>query len=214
MLAEAATPETYQPIIQDNYQPAIIQDNYQPMNMPTAQTVTDRLPEDGWYQQTADNIFNQNNEVDQQAEGEWIPGSSRQNVDIVTYSDYVNGSIFSIPKSWPDQNNDSMLLTVYSFIKTFVSGSGAGQTSIDNRIEQAMDLVKSHLMNAVRSEVEELKEKINKLEDTISHLSRENEILRARASPETLQVLTGSVLSLPGNGGQPPDPAKPPVQQH
>lgn len=87
------------------------------------------------------------------------------------------------------------------------SGSGAGQASIDNRIEQAMDLVKSHLMNAVRSEVEELKDKINKLEDTISHLSRENEILRARASPETLQIVTGSA-------SQPPDPAKPPVQQH
>lgn len=88
------------------------------------------------------------------------------------------------------------------------SGSGAGQASIDNRIEQAMDLVKSHLMNAVRSEVEELKDKINKLEDTISHLSRENEILRARASPETLQMVTG------GGASQPPDPAKPPVQQH
>lgn len=88
------------------------------------------------------------------------------------------------------------------------SGSGAGQASIDNRIEQAMDLVKSHLMNAVRSEVEELKDKINKLEDTISHLSRENELLRSRASPETLQMVTG------GGPSQPPDPAKPPVQQH
>merc|ERR1719187_2354021 len=94
------------------------------------------------------------------------------------------------------------------------SGTGAGQTSIDNRIEQAMDLVKSHLMNAVRSEVEELKDKINKLEDTISHLSKENEILRSRASPDTIQVLTDRGLSLPGSGVQPPDPAKPPLQQH
>merc|ERR1711981_346567 len=46
--------------------------------------------------------------------------------------------------------------------------SGTNQGAIDNRIEQAMDLVKSHLMNAVRSEVEELKEKIIKLEETIS----------------------------------------------
>jgi len=90
------------------------------------------------------------------------------------------------------------------------SGSGAGQASIDNRIEQAMDLVKSHLMNAVRSEVEELKDKINKLEDTISHLSRENELLRSRASPETLQMVTGGA----SQPSQPPDPAKPPVQQH
>merc|ERR1719239_1392762 len=54
------------------------------------------------------------------------------------------------------------------------SASGAGQGSIDNRIEQAMDLVKSHLMSAVRSEVEELREKIAKLEDTVQVLSREN----------------------------------------
>merc|ERR1712186_271615 len=94
------------------------------------------------------------------------------------------------------------------------SASGSNQGAIDNRIEQAMDLVKSHLMNAVRSEVEELKDKINKLEDTISHLSKENEILRSRASPETLQVLTDRGLSLPGSGVQPPDPAKPPLQQH
>lgn len=39
------------------------------------------------------------------------------------------------------------------------TASGTNQGAIDNRIEQAMDLVKSHLMNAVRSEVEELKEK-------------------------------------------------------
>merc|ERR1712038_2111186 len=53
-------------------------------------------------------------------------------------------------------------------LKVFLSASGTNQGAIDNRIEQAMDLVKSHLMNAVRSEVEELKEKIIKLEETIS----------------------------------------------
>merc|ERR1712049_10507 len=51
--------------------------------------------------------------------------------------------------------------------------SGTNQGPIDNRIEQAMDLVKSHLMNAVRSEVEELKEKIIKLEETISQQQME-----------------------------------------
>merc|ERR1719402_111323 len=156
--------------------------------------------------------------INKVAPEDWLPANNNNNnntaLDIVTYSDYVNGSIFSVPKDMALQANDNMLLTVYSFIKTFVSGTGAGQTSIDNRIEQAMDLVKSHLMNAVRSEVEELKDKINKLEDTISHLSKENEILRSRASPETLQVLTDRGLSLPGSGVQPPDPAKPPLQQH
>ena len=57
-----------------------------------------------------------------------------------------------------------LLTPVRIIVLFYFSGTGAGQTSIDNRIEQAMDLVKSHLMNAVRSEVEELKDKINKLE--------------------------------------------------
>jgi len=188
MLAESGTPETYQP--------------------PVRVTGSDRVVGDGWYPepvQMAEPDFLPINKV---APEDWLPANNNTALDIVTYSDYVNGSIFSVPKDMALQANDNMLLTVYSFIKTFVSGSGAGQASIDNRIEQAMDLVKSHLMNAVRSEVEELKDKINKLEDTISHLSRENEILRARASPETLQMVTG------GGTSQPPDPAKPPVQQH
>lgn len=190
MLAEAGTPESYQP--------------------PVRVTGGDRVAGDvAWYPEPVkmqDADFLPINKV---APEDWLPANNNAAMDIVTYSDYVNGSIFSVPKDLSVQANanDSMLLTVYSFIKTFVSGSGAGQASIDNRIEQAMDLVKSHLMNAVRSEVEELKDKINKLEDTISHLSRENEILRARASPETLQIVTGSA-------SQPPDPAKPPVQQH
>jgi len=102
------------------------------------------------------------------------------------------------------------------------SASGAGQGSIDNRIEQAMDLVKSHLMSAVRSEVEELRDKISKLEDTVTILSRENEVLRANVNPEVLASLTGnrnlvggmnSISNLPC---QPPDPhpALPPPNQH
>jgi len=59
-------------------------------------------------------------------------------------------------------------LTVVHDLMCNNHASGTNQGAIDNRIEQAMDLVKSHLMNAVRSEVEELKEKIIKLEETIS----------------------------------------------
>jgi len=95
------------------------------------------------------------------------------------------------------------------------SASGAGQGSIDHRIEQAMDLVKSHLMSAVRSEVEELRDKISKLEDTVNHLSRENEVLRANVAPEVLASLLGNRSIL---GGIPPDPsghpALPPPNQH
>merc|ERR1711971_913985 len=71
------------------------------------------------------------------------------------------------------------------------SSSGASQGTIDFRIEQAMDLVKSHLMAAVRTEVDELRDKISKLEDTVSFLSRENEFLRAHVIPEVLSNLPG-----------------------
>ena len=47
------------------------------------------------------------------------PPVDRQSSDILTYSQYVNGSIFSIPQSWSQKSTDEMLMTVYSFVKTF-----------------------------------------------------------------------------------------------
>ncbi|GAB6021202.1 hypothetical protein CHUAL_003825 [Chamberlinius hualienensis] len=70
--------------------------------------------------------------------------------------------------------------------------SGASTVAIDNKIEQAMDLVKSHLMFAVREEVDVLKEKITELMDRINQLEFENTILKAAASPETLALLANS----------------------
>ena len=99
-------------------------------------------------------------------------------------------------------------MTKINLIFLFCSASGTNQGAIDNRIEQAMDLVKSHLMNAVRSEVEELKEKIIKLEETISQqsleltkqhtdfnrevgkLQAENEFLRTQVGPEVITQLS------------------------
>ncbi|XP_060525293.1 TSC22 domain family protein 1-like [Cylas formicarius] len=51
--------------------------------------------------------------------------------------------------------------------------------AIDNKIEQAMDLVKSHLMYTVREEVEVLKEKIAELMEKIQQLETENNYLRS-----------------------------------
>ncbi|XP_064262361.1 TSC22 domain family protein 4-like [Passer domesticus] len=42
-------------------------------------------------------------------------------------------------------------------------GAGSGVSAIDNKIERAMDLVKSHLLLAVREEVEALREQIREL---------------------------------------------------
>ncbi|KAK5649142.1 hypothetical protein RI129_004034 [Pyrocoelia pectoralis] len=67
--------------------------------------------------------------------------------------------------------------------------------AIDNKIEQAMDLVKSHLMYTVREEVEVLKEKIAELMERIQQLESENNFLRSQIPK-----------SNPNSGG-PPEPS-------
>ncbi|OXB52056.1 UNVERIFIED_CONTAM: hypothetical protein H355_015647, partial [Colinus virginianus] len=67
--------------------------------------------------------------------------------------------------------------------------SGSGVSAIDNKIEQAMDLVKSHLLLAVREEVELLREQIKELSERRAALERENGALRAIATPQQLARL-------------------------
>ncbi|XP_027447124.2 TSC22 domain family protein 1 isoform X1 [Zalophus californianus] len=93
------------------------------------------------------------------------------------------------------------------------SSSGASVVAIDNKIEQAMDLVKSHLMYAVREEVEVLKEQIKELIEKNSQLEQENNLLKTLASPEQLaqfqaQLQTGS----PPATTQPQGTTQPPAQ--
>ncbi|XP_015264451.1 PREDICTED: TSC22 domain family protein 3 isoform X1 [Gekko japonicus] len=83
-----------------------------------------------------------------------------------------------------NRNIDQTLLSILLF---FHSASGASVVAIDNKIEQAMDLVKNHLMYAVREEVEVLKEQIKELVEKNSQLERENSLLKNLASPEQLQ---------------------------
>ncbi|XP_058053069.1 TSC22 domain family protein 3 isoform X1 [Ahaetulla prasina] len=83
-----------------------------------------------------------------------------------------------------NRNIDQTLLSILLF---FHSASGASVVAIDNKIEQAMDLVKNHLMYAVREEVEVLKEQIKELAEKNSRLERENSLLKNLASPEQLQ---------------------------
>ncbi|XP_030330419.1 TSC22 domain family protein 4 [Strigops habroptila] len=70
-------------------------------------------------------------------------------------------------------------------------GAGSGVTAIDNKIEQAMDLVKSHLLLAVREEVELLREQLKELRERRAALERENGLLRALATPQQLARLRG-----------------------
>ncbi|RVE61459.1 hypothetical protein OJAV_G00170900 [Oryzias javanicus] len=82
------------------------------------------------------------------------------------------------------------------------SASGTNIVAIDNKIEQAMDLVKSHLMYAVREEVEVLKEQIKELFERNSVLERENAVLKSLANSEQLsQLATQSTASA---GAAPP----------
>ncbi|XP_067880081.1 TSC22 domain family protein 4-like [Heterodontus francisci] len=75
------------------------------------------------------------------------------------------------------------------------SGSSSSMVAIDNKIEQAMDLVKSHLMYAVREEVEVLKEQIKELIDRNSLLERENALLKSLANPDQLSQLQAQLRS-------------------
>ncbi|XP_058404195.1 TSC22 domain family protein 1 isoform X7 [Diceros bicornis minor] len=97
------------------------------------------------------------------------------------------------------------------------SSSGASVVAIDNKIEQAMDLVKSHLMYAVREEVEVLKEQIKELIEKNSQLEQENNLLKTLASPEQLaqfqaQLQTGSPPATTQSQGTTQPPAQPASQ--
>ncbi|NXQ30413.1 T22D2 protein, partial [Alaudala cheleensis] len=80
------------------------------------------------------------------------------------------------------------------------SASGASVVAIDNKIEQAMDLVKSHLMYAVREEVEVLKEQIKELVERNSLLERENALLKSLSNSEQLSQLSSQ--QAPGSAPQ------------
>ncbi|KAK3569261.1 hypothetical protein QTP86_026590, partial [Hemibagrus guttatus] len=96
----------------------------------------------------------------------------------------------------------------------FFSSSGASVVAIDNKIEQAMDLVKSHLMYAVREEVEVLKEQIKELLERNSQLEQENNLLKNLASPEQLAQFQAQVQSgSPPSSTQGAQQSAMPVQQ-
>ncbi|XP_077016884.1 TSC22 domain family protein 2 isoform X2 [Tamandua tetradactyla] len=98
------------------------------------------------------------------------------------------------------------------------SASGGGGVAIDNKIEQAMDLVKSHLMYAVREEVEVLKEQIKELVERNSLLERENALLKSLSNNDQLSQLPaqqanpGSTSQQQAVIAQPPQTTQPPQQ--
>ncbi|KAM3935055.1 TSC22 domain family protein 1 isoform 2-T2 [Leptodactylus fuscus] len=109
---------------------------------------------------------------------------------------------FPLERSVPWTSLDStvtMKVLVLELEQHLKSASGASVVAIDNKIEQAMDLVKSHLMYAVREEVEVLKEQIKELIEKNSQLEQENSLLKTLASPEQLAQFQAQLQS-----GSPP----------
>lgn len=73
-------------------------------------------------------------------------------------------------------------------------------------VQNTKDLVKSHLMFAVREEVEVLKERIAELMERINQLEVENTYLRAHASQDTLAQLPAAAGTKPPAAPQGPQP--------
>ncbi|XP_074524572.1 TSC22 domain family protein 2 [Halichoeres trimaculatus] len=94
------------------------------------------------------------------------------------------------------------------------SASGASVVAIDNKIEQAMDLVKSHLMYAVREEVEVLKEHIKELYERNSVLERENAVLKSLANSEQLGQLSSQLVQGSSSTSPPLQQQQQQQQQH
>uniref|UniRef100_A0A3B4VP15 TSC22 domain family protein 1 n=1 Tax=Seriola dumerili TaxID=41447 RepID=A0A3B4VP15_SERDU len=106
--------------------------------------------------------------------------------------------------SWNIQGTFRMLEAETNNKLQWIS-SGASVVAIDNKIEQAMDLVKSHLMYAVREEVEVLKEQIKELIERNTQLEQENNLLKTLASPEQMAQFQAQVQT----GGSPTSTAQP-----
>ncbi|MFH4973689.1 hypothetical protein AB6A40_000398 [Gnathostoma spinigerum] len=89
----------------------------------------------------------------------------------------------------------SPLTTLSSSVKVARSpasnvGTGPSVVAIDNKIEQAMDLVKTHLTYAVREEVDILRTTITELEEKVTQLENQNQVLKQFAPPEVLANLS------------------------
>uniref|UniRef100_A0A1I7VP41 TSC22 domain family protein 1-like n=1 Tax=Loa loa TaxID=7209 RepID=A0A1I7VP41_LOALO len=72
---------------------------------------------------------------------------------------------------------------------TSTSTTGQNVVPIDNKIEQAMDLVKTHLTFAVREEVEILRSTIVELEAKVAQLESQNQVLKQFAPVEVVNSL-------------------------
>jgi len=121
-------------------------------------------------------------------------------MDFLSPTLATSGAIPSVPT--PSSLRDSHIHGIHGVDEHNKNSSPSGASAhatqsshllaIDSKIEQAMDLVKTHLMFAVREEVEHLRAKIVELETTVIQLEAENSILREHVPEEILQTLGAS----------------------
>lgn len=176
------------PIIQSQQ----FQQNYQP----TIQTQQQQSQNSNPSAQTAGSIHLQSQPVEQAVQVT-ATGPSQSNIDPTIASNVYTNPQFAMSVNSltvfensdnPNDLNDAVnSVEVNSDNPDDPAKTNPVVNAIDNKIEQAMDLVKSHLMYTVREEVEVLKEKIAELMERIQQLETENNFLRTQI-PKT-QVL-------------------------
>ncbi|KAM8953853.1 TSC22 domain family protein 2 isoform 2-T2 [Pelodytes ibericus] len=155
-----------------------------PVGLPTMQGTTNVLT---GLQQSNINLFQGQpltGQIDDRRKSEPLP---QPPISLISEKSFVKVPI-------PDSLTNPLRLPVFG-LPIPVDGdddssSGGNVVAIDNKIEQAMDLVKSHLMYAVREEVEVLKEQIKELIEKNSTLERENALLKSLSNSDQLSHLS------------------------
>uniref|UniRef100_A0AAF5PJF3 TSC-22/dip/bun family protein n=1 Tax=Wuchereria bancrofti TaxID=6293 RepID=A0AAF5PJF3_WUCBA len=101
------------------------------------------------------------------------------------------GEIPDKPNPKISTSSSTVFLDFVEVVRATTSTSATGQkvVPIDNKIEQAMDLVKTHLTFAVREEVEILRSTIVELEAKVAQLESQNQILKQFAPVEVVNSL-------------------------
>uniref|UniRef100_A0AC35TNN0 TSC22 domain family protein 1-like n=1 Tax=Rhabditophanes sp. KR3021 TaxID=114890 RepID=A0AC35TNN0_9BILA len=110
----------------------------------------------------------------------------------------INKSAVYNPTFYSNSQNSIRTTNPYHpllFSSSNPSGSNTTLVAIDHKIERAMDLVKTHLMFAVREEVDSLRSRIQELESIAKKLEIENNFLREHISRDVLQQINNQLLN-------------------
>ncbi|XP_053230296.1 uncharacterized protein LOC128406714 isoform X1 [Podarcis raffonei] len=119
----------------------------------------------------------------------WVPakqGEIQIEIEIWIRRGWEENGVFLFPGKKEEVAGSRSVLQHYLM---FWCIGDPDSRAIGDKIEQALDLVKTHLVYAVREEVDLLKDQIQELLEKNGRLQRENHLLKNLASPEQLQNL-------------------------